>query len=30
MAEQLDPMELVSFKELLMADSIQIDAEFSL
>ncbi len=26
MAEQLDPKELVSFKELLMANSIQIDA----
>jgi hypothetical protein len=27
MAEKLDPKELVSFKELLMANSIQIDAE---
>ena len=26
MAEKLDPKELVSFKELLMANSIQIDA----
>ncbi len=26
MAEQLDPKELVSFKELLMANSIQVDA----
>ena len=26
MAEKLDPEELVSFKELLMANSIQIDA----
>jgi len=26
MAEKLDPNELVSFKELLMANSIQIDA----
>jgi len=26
MAEQLDPKELVSFKELLMANSMQVDA----
>ncbi|MFC1488829.1 hypothetical protein ACFL6B_03175 [Thermodesulfobacteriota bacterium] len=26
MAEQLDPKELVAFKELLMANSIQVDA----
>ncbi len=26
MAEKLDPKELVSFKELLMANSIQVDA----
>ena len=26
MAEKLDPSELVSFKELLMANSIQVDA----
>lgn len=26
MAEQLDPEELVSFKELLMANSMQVDA----
>ena len=26
MAQQLDPKELVSFKELLMANSIQVDA----
>ena len=26
MAEQLDPKELVSFRELLMANSIQVDA----
>ena len=26
MAEQLDPKDLVSFKELLMANSIQVDA----
>lgn len=26
MAEQLDPSELVSFKELLMANSMQVDA----
>jgi hypothetical protein len=30
MAEQLDPKELVSFKELLMANSIQIDAAVQL
>lgn len=30
MTEQLDPKELVSFKELLMANSIQIDAPVQL
>jgi hypothetical protein len=30
MAEQLDPKELVSFKELLMANAIQIDAAVQL
>ncbi|MFC1488579.1 hypothetical protein ACFL6B_01895 [Thermodesulfobacteriota bacterium] len=30
MAEQLDPNELVSFKELLMANSIQVDAAVQL
>jgi hypothetical protein len=30
MAEQLDPKELVSFKELLMANSIQSDAAVQL
>ena len=30
MAEKLDPNELVSFKELLMANSIQVDAAVQL
>ena len=30
MAEQIDPKELVSFKELLMANAIQIDAAVQL
>ena len=30
MAEQIDPKELVSFKELVMANSIQFDAEVQL
>ena len=30
MAEKLDPKELVSFKELLMANSIQVDAAVQL